>query len=145
MEIMIMVVIMIILAAIAIPRVSPVVMRFRLQGGAWQLAGDLRLARQRAVTLQKRFRICIRRCAISVPAGTYSLERDDGTVASPRWVSETGATIKLPQDVTVAGATTTFSTTGQASGSTFTLTNPLGTYQVVVGATGRVQVCEGSC
>lgn len=136
-----------ILAAIAIPNMSPVVQRFRLRGAAWQVAGDLRLARQRAVTIRKRFRVCLTNCAITVPAGSYSVERDDGT----GWVSETGAPTRLPQDVAIsATATPTFLPNGALDpssglGSTFTLTNLMGSYQVVVNSTGRVKVCQGTC
>ncbi len=145
-ELLTVLVLLVILAAIAIPGISPVVLRYRLRGAAWQLAGDLRLARQRAVTLQKRFRICLTSCAITVPAGSYSIERDDGTPLSPQWISETNVTVRLPPDVTIgASGTATFATTGTASGSTFTLTNLIGTYQIVVGSTGRVRVCQGSC
>ena len=44
----------VIIGAIAIPGMSPVVLSHRLRGAAWQVAGDLRLARQRAVTVRKR-------------------------------------------------------------------------------------------
>jgi Tfp pilus assembly protein FimT len=153
-EMLSLIVVLLILVAIAIPTVSPVVQWFRLRGSAWQLAGDLRLARQRAVTLQKRFRICVTSCAITVPAGSYSLERDNGTPFSSQWVSETGATIRLPgpmprlpSDVTISATASaaTFNQTGIASGATFTLTNLLGTYEVRVASTGRVIVCQGTC
>jgi len=139
--------VLVILAAIAIPNMSPVVQRFRLRGAAWQLAGDLRLARQRAVTIQKRFRVCVTSCAITVPAGSYSLERDDGTVWSPRWISETGATVRLPEGVSLnaSAAAATFNQTGITSGATFTLTNLMGSYQAVVNSTGRVRACQGTC
>ncbi len=146
MELLTLVVLVAILAAIAIPSVTPVVLRHRLRGAAWQLGGDLRLARQRAVTLQQRFRICVTDCAIPVPAGRYSLERDDGTALNPRWVSEDGVAVRLPRDVAVsATATASFAPTGTASGSTFTLSNLLGTYQITVSSVGRVRVCEGPC
>ncbi|MBI2115011.1 MAG: GspH/FimT family pseudopilin [candidate division NC10 bacterium] len=140
-ELITLVVLLAILVAIAIPNMSPVVLNYRLRGAAWQLAGDIRLARQRAVTLRKRFRVCVSSCAITVPTGAYSVEREDGS-----FVSETGSAIKLPQDVTVtATATPTFSISGAASGSTFTLTNIMGTYQIKVMSTGEVKVCQGSC
>ena len=140
-ELITLVVLLAILVAIAIPNMSPVVLNFRLRGAAWQLGGDLRLARQRAVTLRKRFRVCVSSCAITVPTGAYSVEREDGS-----FFSETGTAIKLPQDVTVtATATATFSISGAAGGSTFTLTNIIGTYEVKVMSTGEVKVCRGSC
>jgi Tfp pilus assembly protein FimT len=137
---------MVILAAVAIPGFTPVILNYRLRGAAWQVAGDLRLARQRAVTLRKRFRVCITSCQITVPTGAYTIERDDGTVASPSWVSDTGAVVWLPTNVSVSTtATATFSTNGMASGGTFTVSNLMGTYQVAVASTGRVLVCKGSC
>ena len=144
-ELLTLVVLLAILAAFAIPGMSPVILRHRLRGAAWQLTGDVRLARQRAVTVRKRFRVCVSNCAISVPAGSYSIERDDGS-ETPSWLSETGAPVRLPPDVTVCStATPTFSANGMSNGSTFTLRNILGTYQVTVASTGRVQVCPGTC
>jgi type IV fimbrial biogenesis protein FimT len=139
-------VVLAILAAFAIPGFSPVVLQYRLRGAAWQVAGDLRLARQRAVTLKQRFRVCATSCGIAVPAGAYSVERDQGAPSSPQWVSETGVATRLPRDVTVSttGAPV-FSANGMASGGTFTVLNVRGTYQIAVASTGRVRVCEGTC
>jgi Tfp pilus assembly protein FimT len=142
-ELLTVVVLLVILAAFAIPSISPVVLRQRLSGAAWQLGGDLRLARQRAVTERKRFRVCVTSCAISVPPGSYSIERDDGT-----WVSDTGVAVKLPQDVTVTSTwpTATFSTNGMVTPSpTFTVSNIIGTYEIAIASTGRVKVCQGTC
>ena len=140
-ELITVMVLLVILAAFAIPALSPVVLRQRLTGAAWQLGGDLRLARQRAVTERKRFRVCLTSCAISVPSGGYSIEREDGG-----WVSETGVPNRLPPDVTVTTTgTATFATNGMASGGTFTVSSLIGSYQITVAATGRVKVCEGTC
>ncbi len=145
-ELITLVVLLAILVAIAIPNMSPVVLNYRLRGAAWQLAGDIRLARQRAVTLRKRFRVCVSGCAITVPTGAYSLEVEQLPVGSLNYTSETGTATKLPQDVTVsATATPTFSISGAANGSTFTLTNIMGTYQIKVRSTGEVKVCQGTC
>ena len=92
-------VVLAILAAFAIPGFSPVVLQYRVRGAAWQVAGDLRLARQRAVTLKQRFRVCATSCGIAVPAGSYSVERDQGAPSSPQWVSDTGVATRLPRDV----------------------------------------------
>jgi Tfp pilus assembly protein FimT len=143
-ELLTVVMLLIILAAFAIPNISPVVLRQRLSGAAWQLGGDLRLARQRAVTERKRFRLCLTSCTISVPPGSYSIERDDGT-----WVSDTGAPVKLPQDVTVTSTwpTATFATNGMVSvpSPTFTVSNIIGSYEIAIASTGRVKVCQGTC
>jgi Tfp pilus assembly protein FimT len=137
---------LLILLAIGVPRMSPVVQQFRLKGAAWQLAGDLRLARQRAVTTQRRFRVCVTSCKITVPEGAYSVEVDLGTPLS--WSSETGAPVRLPPDVTITtNAIAYFTPNGMASAATFTLTNLMGSYQVTVASTGQVTVavCTGTC
>ncbi len=145
-ELIILAAVMVILAGIAIPRMGPVVQGFRLRGAAWQLAGDLRLARQRALTSQQRFRICVSSCVLSITAGEYSLERDIGPPGTPNWVSDIGAATRLPTDVTIsASATATFSSNGMASGSTYTLTNLMGQYEVKVASTGQVTVCKAPC
>ena len=145
-ELIILTLALVILASISVPRMGPVVQGFRLRGAAWQLAGDLRLARQRALTSQQRFRICVSNCVITVNAGQYSLERDIGKPGTPKWISETGAATKLPADVTIsASATPAFSPNGMANGSTFTLTNLMGTYEVAVASTGQVTVCKTPC
>lgn len=135
-----------ILVAISVPWMSPVILHYRLRGAAWQLAGDLRLIRQRAVTLQVRFRLCTAGCVLSVPPGAYSIEYDAGPLGAPSWLSDTGAVSKLPQDVQLtATATPVFSANGIAQPvSTFTLTNPIGTTTVTVASTGLVQICEGT-
>jgi len=135
-----------ILGMMAVPLVTSVAQQLRLRGAAWQVAGDLRLARQRAVTLRTRMRVCLASCAISVPSGTYSVEIDRGTPSSPNWASEAGTIVKLPRDVNIsASATATFASTGMASGCTFTLTNAVGTFQIAVNPAGQVRVCRGSC
>ena len=145
-ELVTILVLCVIIGAIAIPGMSPVVLSYRLRGAAWQVAGDLRLARQRAVTVRRPFRICVTNCAIGVPAGAYSIERNDGTPSEARWVNEVGTVTRLPADVTISvNQTVAFNVTGQTSGGTFTIVNLMGTYRVVVSSTGRVQVCKGSC
>ena len=145
-ELIALVVLLVILAALAIPSISPIVLRYRVRGAAWTVAGDLRLARQRAVTIKKRFRLCVAGCAVPVASGRYSLEREDGPIGGGTWVNENGVATALPPDVTIAvNATPTFTITGTAGSATVTLTNPLGAFEVAVAQSGRVTVCEGMC
>jgi Tfp pilus assembly protein FimT len=138
--------VVLIVVAIGMPFAGSVLRQLRLRSGAWQLASDLRLARQRAVTLHTPLRVCISGCVLAVPAGAYSVEIDQGTTSTPSWASETGTPSRLPEDVGVSGtATATFASTGMASGGTFTLTNTAGIYQVAVRSTGQVVTCKGSC
>lgn len=142
-ELITLIIVILILAMIGIPRVSPIVQNFQLKGAAWQLAGDLRLARQRAVTTQRRFRICVTGCKITLPVGAYSIELEQSPMGSLKWTSETGAAAKLPPGVCLsanAPGTATFAVNGMASGNTFTLYNLIGEYQVTVGSTGQVMV-----
>ncbi|HSB70593.1 MAG TPA: GspH/FimT family pseudopilin [Candidatus Methylomirabilis sp.] len=142
-ELLTLMVVVVMLAAFAIPGMSPVILRQRLRGAAWQVAGDLRLARQRAVTERRPFRVCLSSCAISVPAGGYSIERKEGS-----WISDTGAPVRLPQDVTVTSTLpqATFSTNGMVTPSpTFTVSNVIGSYEIAIASTGRVKVCKGTC
>ncbi len=145
-ELLSLVVLLLLLAAFAIPSMSPIVLRYRVRGAAWQVAGDLRLARQRAVTMKKRFRFCVTGCAVSVPPGGYSLELESGPIGSGVWVNENGVATRLPPDVAIsANATPTFTVLGSAGGATVTVSNLLGAYEVAVAQSGRVQVCEGAC
>ncbi len=144
-ELIILILVLLILGMIGIPRVSPIIQRFRLKGAAWQLAGDLRLARQRAVTTQRRFRVCLTGCQISVPVGAYSIELEQPPVGSLKWTSETGAAARLPPDVCMSSGgsgSVTFAANGMASGNTFTLRNLTGEYQVIVASTGQVRIAE---
>jgi hypothetical protein len=71
---------------------------------------------------------------------------DMGPPGSPDWRSETGTTVELPPDVSlIASATVAFAPTGMATGSTFTLSNLMGSYQVTVALTGQVRACRGAC
>jgi Tfp pilus assembly protein FimT len=145
-ELVTVVALLLIMTAIAVPSIGPLVLRTRLRGAAWQVAGDLRLARQRAVTVKKRFQFCVTGCAVPVPSGSYSLEREDPP-GSGNWVNENGVATRLPPEVTVtANATPRFAITGTAApAATVTLSNLMGVYNVVVAPSGRVQVCEGTC
>jgi hypothetical protein len=80
-----------------------------------------------------------------MPEGQYSVERDIGKPGNANWISETGAAIRLPPDVTIGGGTATFSPDGMASGSTYTLKNLAGQYEVKVASTGQVRVCKEDC
>lgn len=146
MELLTLVVLLVLLAVFAVPSFSPIVLRYRVRGAAWQVAGDLRLARQRAVTIKKRFRFCVSGCAIAVPPGSYSVEIEPGPIGSGGWVNENGVATRLPPDVAIsANATPTFTVLGSAGGATVTVSNVLGAYEVAVAQSGRVQVCEGAC
>ncbi|MGH7371570.1 MAG: GspH/FimT family pseudopilin [Candidatus Methylomirabilales bacterium] len=139
-----------VMAGMAMPSVSRTLEVYRLRGAAWNLAGDLRLARQKAVSLQLDHRICLTDCSDAVPAGGYLLERQNPGGPPPGWVVDVFRS-DVPDGVTITttalGGKLTFDTKGGVSGAmgTMTLTNGSGTYQVATAITGRVLVCKGNC
>lgn len=144
MEILMLVAVVVVLAGIAMPWLLGAIESYRLRVAAWEIAGDLRLARQKAVSTQIRHRICFSGCSDTVPAGGYLLEREEAS-----WeVDVTRA--DLPDGVTVtdnAGGKFTFEAKGDISGGmgTITLTNETGTFRVKTASSGRVEVCKEPC
>lgn len=149
MEIVIGVAILVVAAGIAMPLIPTVIQAYRVRVAAWELAGDLRLARQKAVTTQARHRVCFTGCTDPVPTPGYLVQREEGALGSGNWNLD--FSVNLSQEVmgsalTVSStANPTFTPKGTAGGATVTLTNPSGAYQLAVAQTGRVRVCKGSC
>lgn len=140
-ELLIAVIIVIILAFASIPFVQRTIESYRLRAASWQLAGDLRLARQKAVTLQMRHRVCFTSCTTTVPANGYVFEREETSWA----LDSKGLPFAGGISMTANVGAITFGTKGEVNGATVTLTNPIGAYQVRTASTGRVIVCQGSC
>lgn len=145
MEILMVAAALVVLAGMAIPSVLRTLEAYRLRGAAWNLAGDLRLARQKAVSLQLDHRICFANCGDAVPAGGYLLQRKN-PLPPPVWVVDV-VRGDLPDGLTLTWSAdaVTYELKGEASGSTITLTNSAGTYGVVASPSGRVRACKGSC
>lgn len=144
-EIFVVLVVIGIMAAAATPWILGAIQTYRVRAAAWELAGDLRLARQKAVSLQRRHRICFAACGSPVPTGAYLLERQDPTPPPPRWVLDiTRNDVPNGVAVTSPANTLTYGTKGDGSGGTITLTNNIGTYVVVAAPSGRVRVCKGT-
>jgi Tfp pilus assembly protein FimT len=112
-----------------------------LRTAAWQIAHDLRLARQKAVTTGRRHRVCFSGCGSPVPVNGYLIQRQDGAV----W--QLDQMVPSPQDglEVRSNATLTFAETGEAAGGTITISSAWGSYQVRAHFTGRVRVCQGTC
>jgi Tfp pilus assembly protein FimT len=140
-ELLIVLAVVAIVAAVAFPGLADTMRRHRLRTAAWQLAGDLRLARQKSVTTGRRHRVCFANCGASVPANGFLVQREEGG----GWVID--ATVQPPtSDVHAASnATITFGQTGEAAGGTVTLTSGGENFQVRTHFTGKVWVCKGSC
>lgn len=144
-EIFVVLVVIGIMAAAATPWILGAIQTYRVRAAAWELAGDLRLARQKAVSLQRGHRICFAACGSPVPTGAYLLERQDPTPPPPRWVLDITRN-DIPNGVAVTSPVNilTYGTKGDGSGGTITLTNNIGTYVVVAAPSGRVRVCKGT-
>jgi len=142
MEILMVVVAVAVMAGMAMPSLLGTMERYRLRAAAWELAGDFRLARQKAVSLQQSHRICLANCGSPVPAGGYLLERQDAT----GWTLDlTRSDLPNGLSVTWTGDKVTYNNRGEASGSTVTLTNSVGTYEVKASPSGRVRACKVAC
>jgi Tfp pilus assembly protein FimT len=147
MEILIAVAVILILAGIATPFLLGSLQGYRLRTAAWELAGNLRLARQRAVTAQQRTRLVASPSGAAQQPNTYVLEREEGGVSAGIWRDD-GPRFRLPPGVTLApasAATVTFTVKGAADPGTVILANARGEYRVVVNVVGRVTVCQGAC
>lgn len=146
MEILMVLVVVGIMTALAMPLILGNIESYRVRVAAWEMAGDLRLARQRAVSLQKRHRICLSTCGSLVPTGGYLLEREEGAA----WVVDLVRT-DIPNGVdlttTAPFGKLTFGSKGEVVGAsgTMTLANVSGTYEVATATSGRVRVCKGTC
>jgi type IV fimbrial biogenesis protein FimT len=145
MEMVMVVAVLAVMAGMAMPSLLGTIERFRLRAAAWELAGDLRLARQKAVSTQIQHRICFANCCSAVPAGGYLLERQDATVPCGWRLDVTRSDVPAGVTITSTANTVLYMTKGDAFGSTITLTNDVGTYGVVASASGRVRACKGSC
>lgn len=137
---------LVVLVGMAMPLVYRTLQAYRLRGAAWNLAGDLRLARQKAVSLQLDHRICFANCDAAVPVGGYLLQRKNP--GPPVVWSVDVRRGDLPDGLMInpgAADAVTYDLKGEASGGTIDLTNSVGAYQVKASPSGRVRACKGSC
>lgn len=130
-----------VISAFSLPTLTGTIDGYRLRSAAWQLAGDLRVARQKAVSTNRRHRVCFNNCGGTVSAGGYLIQRDTGS----GWEIE--AAVPPPRDKVqvTSNATITFAETGEAAGGTVTLASGASSFQVRTHFTGKVTVCKGSC
>jgi Tfp pilus assembly protein FimT len=147
MEILMVLVVAAILAALGTPWILGAIESYRVRTAAWEVAGDLRLARQRAVSTQVRHRFCILNCDSTVPTGGYLLERE----GTPLWTVDL-VRADLPNGVallptTLTNGKLTFEAKGGVSGAwgCIDVTNAAGGYKVVTASSGRVRVDTGAC
>jgi Tfp pilus assembly protein FimT len=119
----------------AAPRLPPMLKSFEAQNVAFQIANDLRLARERAITTNARGRIAF-------GTGNYQRRRESSP-GSGTYVND-GGVQTLPTNVTVTSAPVdpTFDSRGLATAAPYTITvaNGYSTKTITVTSIGRVQV-----
>jgi type IV fimbrial biogenesis protein FimT len=137
MELVVVMAILGVLAAIAIPSMVTQMPRYRLKGAARQVMGDLMWARMQAVSQKNEFRVFF------VNNHEYKVlddDNNDGKIDSGEW-SQTKDVQAEYQDVSVSfTANPIFFPRGSASGATVTLTNSSGSKKVKIHLTGRVKM-----
>jgi len=140
-EVMIVVAVLGIMAAIAIPAFMSLLPGMRLNGAARQVMGDLMDARMKAVKQNNRFRVFFN----SPGTNQYQILDDDNNNNS----ADTGEAITTPpkniqdnyHDVSFSSTTKPiFYSRGTAYGTTVTVTNSSGSKYVKVATTGRVKI-----
>ena len=136
-ELMIVVAIMAIIAAIAFPAYRIWMVKNRLNGAARQVMSDLMEARMKATSQNNRFRVFF------LDSHQYKILDDDNN-NNAEDAGESSQTKDIQAgyyDVTLsASANPIFYPRGTALGTTVTLTNPSGTKYVKVAITGRVKI-----
>ena len=119
-----------ILATIALPSMTQEMAKYRLNGAARQLAGDLMAARMRAVAQNRSVKVSV------LDDQVYKV-CDDLCVGGPKTInirdSYKDMTITSTKDIT-------FSSRGSASPGTIDVSNSKGKKSITVAITGRVKI-----
>ena len=141
-----------VLAAASLPFLIPRFHEYQLRSAAWQVAGDLRLARQRAITTRARYRFAFADSGASADADSYVLQSAVRQGSRDRWVQElppgAGARRRLPGSTRIDPSSTpstraiTFNPNGSVvPAGTIRLRGGTGSLALVaVDQAGRVQV-----
>lgn len=136
-EMLIVIALMAIMAAFAIPAYQSYMVKNRLNGAARQIMSDLMDARMKASSQNNRFRM------IFLDSHRYKILDDDNNNNT----EDTGESTQTKDiqteyyDVTLsATANPIFYPRGTAYGTTVTMTNPSGSKYVKVAITGRVKI-----
>ena len=147
-ELLIVLFILAIIAAVASPNVSQWLERNRLKTTCRQLTSDLQFAKMKAVAEKTQ-------CAVVFDTANnlYRIQKWDTTLATPAWVTlgadrnlSDSANASYAKGVTMSqnfvNNTVIFTPTGQTSslGGTATFTTASYTMSVIVAATGRVRI-----
>jgi type IV fimbrial biogenesis protein FimT len=138
-ELMIGIAIVGILATIAVPNILGEMPKFRLNGAARQVLGDLMTSRMNAVSHNSKVKVFF------VGGSQYKICDDannDGTVDNCEGKAKTVDIQSSFPGITLSsgGNNPTFSPRGTSSITTITLTNSSGTKTITIAITGRVKI-----
>lgn len=140
-----------VLAAAAVPWLAGLSHTYRLRAAAWQVAGQLRLTRQKAISSLRRHRLVFPGAGALPHPQAYRVERlEEGA-----WVPERGTPPTGPLRVVIdvpgefGGRAVTFDARGMVSvAGSIRVQNAAGAYAIRVDPRGRVAVCAcrgGTC
>jgi type IV fimbrial biogenesis protein FimT len=138
-ELIVIIAIVAIFAGIAIPNFLSYMPKYRLNGAARQIMGDLMAARMKAVKENNRFRV------LFLDNHQYKILDDDNNnnaEDSGEWTNIKDIQSEYSDVTFSATANPIFYPRGTAYGSTITLTNSTGSKYVKVAITGRVKITD---
>ena len=149
-ELLIAVILLIIVTAAATPFILGTIQGYRLRTAAWQVAGDLRLARQKSVASGRPFKLTFKNKDASTDPNSYIVERQEVSGAwtrdpAPRIYLQTpgGPTyVMIDSTSTPSGGVINFSANGTVpTAGTINLVDARGKqYKVIINSVGRVSV-----
>lgn len=151
-ELLIAVAVLVIVTAVATPFILGTIQDYRLRGAAWQVAGDLRLARQKSVSWGKAYRFTFNNKDASSNPNSYIIERNEG---GSSWTMDPAARVYLQNPAgptyvmidstsTPSSSTLVFSANGTVTPTgTIRLVDGRGKrYEITVNSVGRVTVTK---
>jgi type IV fimbrial biogenesis protein FimT len=151
-ELLIAVAVLIIVTAAATPFVLGTIQDYRLRGAAWQVASDLRLARQKSVSWGRSYRFTFKNKDASSDPNSYIVERSE---AAGTWTMDPAARtylqsttgpvyVMIDSTSTPAASPIVFSANGTVTpAGTIRLVDGRGKrYEITVNSVGRVNVTK---
>ena len=94
MELLIAILVFLIVVAVSMPFLLGAIQNYRLRGAAWQLAGDLRLARQKSVSSGRPYRFTFNNNGAGSDPNSYIVERQE---VGGAWTMDPAYRIRLQQ------------------------------------------------